>query len=1373
MTLAGPVGSTRQRVAAQLAEPVYRSGYLLAANSLLSAAVGAAYWFFAARLYSPAVVGLNSTLISAMMFLAGIAQLNLMSLLLRFLPTLGHRAGRMIAVTYLLVASLGAVAGLVFLAGLSHFSPTLAPLLGSPVAAAGFVLATAGWTIYTVQSAALVALGRAGAATGLTQLFNLLKLALLVLAAAIAPTTGVWASWTLATGVAVVLGLGFLFARALPGFARSDRPAHPLPALADLARFAGPDYVASLAWIGCTSFVPILVLNLTDAEHSAAFALAWQICLVLYGVPIAFGQSLVAHTANDPARLAEHHRRIVASSLALLTPVVAVLVAAAPYLLAPFGSWYADQGATILRLLALSALPNAVVALAVSKARVTRQMGRVLTATVELALLVLGLTPSLVAALGIDGAGWAWLVGQLAVCAGLYLPVLAPTTIRSRSCGVPNAARRRVLQRLAADGWRVEATVRTVSDTTVALIAGPGRPAAVVKIAATEAGMASLQREREVLTALASRPALTAATRRVPAVVQAGRFEDCAYLVLHRLPGTEYRQAVGPEQPPTSAVLEAIAPLHRAATTQEGCNEQLLRRWVDEPIGRLRAAVSPSGQAEAALEELGTFLRDALAGRPLVLGWMHGDFYPGNVLLLEGEVTGLIDWGQADDHGLPMLDVAFWLLTLAAAADRTQLGEQVVSRLRSARCWSPSETAALAQAPGGGSITGRALLLLTWLHHVDENLAKSGRYRLSWIWLRRNVLPVLHEAQPGPAWLPSRAAATMGRTVGATAAAARAAISALRPPATVIPLAAALVLWLVSLHGVDLRAMNDVGLVSVLPATYWAGLGLVVLTLPLLIHTGRTSAAVLMAYFVALILILHATPAILYEAPRYSWTWKHVGIVDFIVRHGMVNPRMSDAFAVYQSWPGFFALNALLVKAGGLGSALSYAAWAPPVFELAALVPLRMIFQTLVDNQRQVWLALLVFYLGNWVGQDYFSPQAFAYLLYLLVLLVCLRWLPAGHRGRHRTALPRWRRWLADESHTHEPSTPAQRRALVAVVVLLMVAIVSSHQLTPFMLLLALTVLVLGRSTGPAWLPWLLAVLTAAWFVLMGGTFLGQNLYWIAASIAHPGDNAQTFVDLSHASLGQILVSWADRGLTGGIGLLALLGWLRMRRAGAAHRLPVLLAAAPAAMLVANSYGGEMLFRVFLFALPFLALLAAGALYPTAGREPDAAGRPRHGGTLAVALTVAMAAPFCLAYYGKERMNYFTPQEVAASVWLYDHAPTGSLIVAATASFPWAFTHYDTYRYTFLENLPPAPRKAITATPLPVLGAAVKDRSGPAFIVLTRAQGVSVRYSGTLPGDTVPVLTAALRRDAAYRLVYRNRDASIFELASPGSGAAG
>ena len=64
---------------------------------MLSAAatsgLGVLYWMLATRHYPAEVVGLNSAMISAMLFVAGVAQLSLVSVITCFLPRAGRAAG--------------------------------------------------------------------------------------------------------------------------------------------------------------------------------------------------------------------------------------------------------------------------------------------------------------------------------------------------------------------------------------------------------------------------------------------------------------------------------------------------------------------------------------------------------------------------------------------------------------------------------------------------------------------------------------------------------------------------------------------------------------------------------------------------------------------------------------------------------------------------------------------------------------------------------------------------------------------------------------------------------------------------------------------------------------------------------------------------------------------------------------------------------------------------------------------------------------------------------------------------------------------------------------------------------------------------------
>src|SRR4051812_20625206 len=201
----------------------------------------------------------------------------------------------------------------------------------------------------------------------------------------------------------------------------------------------------------------------------------------------------------------------------------------------------------------------------------------------------------------------------------------------------------------------------------------------------------------------------------------------------------------------------------------------------------------------------------------------------------------------------------------------------------------------------------------------------------------------------------------------------------------------ALVLWLFSLPQIHLPDMDEFGLVPLLPVTFWLALVVLLVGYCALLRRPETPTPLLVAHILALIAILHATPTLLYGSSlRYSWAWKHVGVVDFFMRRVGIDPRILELNA-YQYWPGFFSLNSMLVKVSGLQTVADYAAWAPPFNNALLVGPLYLIFRTFTVDRRLIWSAMGIFFLGSWVGQDYFSPQACAYFLYLTFIALCLR----------------------------------------------------------------------------------------------------------------------------------------------------------------------------------------------------------------------------------------------------------------------------------------------------------------------------------------------------------------------------------------------
>ncbi len=557
-------------------------------------------------------------------------------------------------------------------------------------------------------------------------------------------------------------------------------------------------------------------------------------------------------------------------------------------------------------------------------------------------------------------------------------------------------------------------------------------------------------------------------------------------------------------------------------------------------------------------------------------------------------------------------------------------------------------------------------------------------------------------------------------------------------PAGLAALAIAMVAWVVSLQGVPLREMTDLGLLSVLPVPFYVALGVLTVSFVALLHRERVGDLMLYAHVGALVLIIHGTPAILYSTLRYSWAWKHVGIVDYIQRNGTVDPDIAT-LDVYHNWPGFFGAGAMISELTGLETR-SIAAWAPAVFSLLDLFALVFVFRVLGTNRRALWLAVWLFFVSNWVGQEYFSPQAMSYFLYLTLVGVALAFFARdGRRMAHQA--PAWAPWLLSIG--------------------LIVAIVASHQLTPLMVIVVLGGMSVLRIARTGWLAVFTALFAILWLLGPADAFFTRNIAETLAEVGAPATNSTTgVVDTTEVSSGQATVIVIDRLLTAGLVAVAgagmLFRWLRGHR----FRTEVLLLVSPLVLLGATDYDGEALFRVFLFAVPFATLFAAHVVYPHGNER-----RSWRAGVVAGGVTLAVLVAFLFAYYGKERYNYFTPGEVAAAEWLYEQAPPNSLLIEGSRNYPTQFVNYENFTYVPISREDEGTQARIAADPAGVMADWLDNSAYEAtYLIITRSQILEQEALAETPAGFLEGVRDAVAGSASFEAVFENADAAIYQL---------
>ncbi|HVG75551.1 MAG TPA: glycosyltransferase, partial [Thermoleophilaceae bacterium] len=435
----------------------------------------------------------------------------------------------------------------------------------------------------------------------------------------------------------------------------------------------------------------------------------------------------------------------------------------------------------------------------------------------------------------------------------------------------------------------------------------------------------------------------------------------------------------------------------------------------------------------------------------------------------------------------------------------------------------------------------------------------------------------------------------------------------LKDPGHAAVLGLALLCWAVSVARTDVSHIAGLGLLDALPVTYYVAIGLLILGFLDAATRSAPATRLLALYVVALIVVIHGTAPLLYDAPRYSWTYKHLGVIELIGSTGRVDRNID----IYNNWPAFFAANAWFSHVVGLRP-IAYAEWAQVFFGVANVAALRFALRSLTDDETVLWTAAALFVLGNWVGQDYLAPQAFSFLLSLVIVGLCLR------------------------------RVPNARAAAVAGAVCF-IAVVTSHQLSPVMLIASLALVWLVTRRVPLWV---VAAMLAVegWWLALASPFITRHFNLFDVGSAGGAAGAR---DLGAALPGAFLRTYAPAVVILTMGALAVAGGLRMMRRRQSVDVPACLVVAPLLVAVLQRYGGEGAYRAYLFALPWLAFFAASACL----RLPRRRGRLRMSRRPLALAAGALSASMLFAYFGYELANHISPAEVHAQQWYERHAP--------------------------------------------------------------------------------------------------------------------
>lgn len=554
----------------------------------------------------------------------------------------------------------------------------------------------------------------------------------------------------------------------------------------------------------------------------------------------------------------------------------------------------------------------------------------------------------------------------------------------------------------------------------------------------------------------------------------------------------------------------------------------------------------------------------------------------------------------------------------------------------------------------------------------------------------------------------------------------------------------------------DLDAMGGLGLISILPAPTLIGAALLVGVFASLLWMDQPHKGLLLTTLIATVVCLHALPAVLEDVPRFATAWQHLGFMEYIDRTGSAVPDLDARW----SWPGFFAAATFIAEACGISDMTEVIRWWPLAMQLLYLAPMFLLVRSMRASWRAKWSGLWIFALSGWVGQDYFSPQGFTYLLYLVFVALLLVWF--------RAPGVLWAKRRPGEMEV-EPADRRQRAVLLVVLIALFAATVPAHQLTPFVMLGVLAMLVLVGRSELRGLPILFGVFVAVWLGFLAEPYWSGHFAELFGGIGGVGGNVSSSVSgrIEGGSSTHQLVLYARVALAGGVMALACWGWWRRRDHKYTERSLLVLTFVPFLGFAMQSYGGEMALRVFMFALPGAALLAGLALFPRAGITAKERDRDRVSLAPLAALMAGLVlmGGFLVARWGNEPFERTRAGEVAAMDYVYDHDdPTVRLLWMSddtidnvTPAIPWGTRDMEKVQY--VPTLAPADPVLVSS-----LVKALKDAGPNSYLMINKSQTVYLQMDVGYPKSWDARLISNLDNRQELKKVLTNEDATLYTL---------
>ena len=195
-------------------------------------------------------------------------------------------------------------------------------------------------------------------------------------------------------------------------------------------------------------------------------------------------------------------------------------------------------------------------------------------------------------------------------------------------------------------------------------------------------------------------------------------------------------------------------------------------------------------------------------------------------------------------------------------------------------------------------------------------------------------------------------------------------------------------LWSLSIIQAELN-IGFYGLIHSFPITFFIALFILTIASFILWRSPQNHGTLLCFQLCCLITMLWLTPVLIgsnsvFMDMTYSFYFSYI---DYIDQFGHLNP----ASLWYHNWPGMCIFQSMFVNITGISNLDIIAFFGTFLIQFLVLLPLYLFFKYAIGRNNCHWAALWIFYLGNWIGQIYVSPQGMAFFLLMLLIAVLIK----------------------------------------------------------------------------------------------------------------------------------------------------------------------------------------------------------------------------------------------------------------------------------------------------------------------------------------------------------------------------------------------